>query len=359
MPRANYYGLIMAGGRGTRFWPQSRKTRSKQVLRFFGDQSLIHQTVERLRPVLPPEHIWIITNEFLRDEVVRQLPQVPRNQIIAEPAQRGTAPCIGVAAHILQSVDPNAVMGVFPADHLILKPARYLRLLRRAFRSAAEGRMTVLGIQPKWVETGYGYIEFPKNVKAGSLELIPVRSFSEKPKKAVAKEYVRAGNYFWNAGMFFWRADVYLEALRLHQSKTATVLAALPRFTDKAFSKAFKDCYALCDAESVDRGVLERAGNIVGLAADDIGWSDVGSWNSVYQLADPVKDGNVARSEAVFERSTGNFVDAGRKFVALLGIRNVVVVDTPDALLIADRNKSQDVGKIVERLEAMKRDDLL
>src|SRR5271167_2774199 len=149
---SHLYGLILAGGRGTRFWPRSRRANAKQVLKFFGDRSLIQQTVDRLRPVLPPERIWILTNDYLRAEIVRQLPQVPKNQILAEPAQRNTAPAIGLAAHILQSIDPNAVMGVFPSDHVIARPARFLQFVRPALRAAAEGRIVVLGVQARWPE---------------------------------------------------------------------------------------------------------------------------------------------------------------------------------------------------------------
>src|ERR1700681_4446650 len=165
---SHQYGLILAGGRGTRFWPRSRRAYSKQVLRFGGDRSLIQQTVDRLSPVLPPERIWILTNDHLRAEIVKQLPEVPKRQILAEPVQRNTAPAIGLAAHILQSLDPDALMGVFPADHVIAKPREYTRLLRPAFQSAAHGNIVVLGIQPRWPETGYGYVEFPEGVEAGS-----------------------------------------------------------------------------------------------------------------------------------------------------------------------------------------------
>src|SRR6266849_2119763 len=158
----HHYGLILAGGRGTRFWPRSRRNRAKQVLRFFGERSLIQQTVDRLGPVLPPDRLWILTSPQLRAEIVRQLPEVPSRQILAEPAQRNTAPAIGLAAHILQSIDAQAVMGVFPADHVIGRPRDYIRLLRPAFRAAREDKIVVLGIQPRWAETGYGYIEFPK-----------------------------------------------------------------------------------------------------------------------------------------------------------------------------------------------------
>src|SRR6202163_1166314 len=235
---SHQYGLILAGGRGTRFWPRSRRSRSKQVLKFFGDRSLIQQTVDRLRPLLPAERIWILTNDHLRDEIIKQLPEVPKKQILAEPAQRNTAPAIGLAAHILQSIDPNAVMGVFPSDHMISKPARYLRFVRAAFKAAAEGKIVVLGIQPRWPETGYGYIEFPKGVDAGSLDPLPVRNFREKPDLATAKRYVRAGNFYWNAGMFFWKTSVLLDALREFLPKTAMLLASLPPFSDRAFFSA-------------------------------------------------------------------------------------------------------------------------
>src|SRR5438552_6567735 len=181
MAKANYYGLILAGGRGTRFWPRSRRAQAKQVLRFIGERSLIQSTVDRLKPVLPAERIWILTNEHLQEEIRSQLPEVPAGQILAEPAQRNTAPAIGLMAHILNSINPEAVMGVFPADHVIGKRTQYLRLLRPAFKAAAEGKIVVLGIQPRWPETGYGYIEFPKGVEAGSLTTHPVRKFREKP----------------------------------------------------------------------------------------------------------------------------------------------------------------------------------
>src|SRR6202790_635076 len=155
-PEKSHYALILAGGRGTRFWPRSRRTRAKQVLRFGGERSLIQQTVDRLSPLIAPKRMWILTNDHLREEIVRQLPEVPRRQILAEPAQRNTAPAIGLAAHILQSIDPDAVMGVFPADHVIGRPRDFVRLLRPAFRAAAAGKMVVLGIQPRWAETGYG-----------------------------------------------------------------------------------------------------------------------------------------------------------------------------------------------------------
>ena len=160
---SHLYGLILAGGRGTRFWPRSRRSRAKQVLNFFGDRTLIQETVDRLKPLLPPDRIWILTNHHLRSEIVAQLPEVPSHQILAEPAQRNTAPAIGLAAQIISTIDPEAVMGVFPADHVIAKPRDYVRLLKPAFRAASDGKIAVIGIQPRWAETGYGYIEFAED----------------------------------------------------------------------------------------------------------------------------------------------------------------------------------------------------
>src|SRR5665213_2471449 len=217
MAKAHYYGLILAGGRGTRFWPRSRRRHAKQVLNVTGDRTLIQATVDRLTPVIPPERIWILTNDFVRDEIVRQLPEVPSSQIIAEPAQRNTAPAIALAAHILRSIDSKAVFGVFPSDHVIGLPKQYIKLLRPAFKAAERGKIAVLGIKPRWPDTAFGYIEFAKGTVASGTEMLPVTSFREKPDEKTARKFFRAGNYFWNAGMFFWKAETILEAMRRYQ----------------------------------------------------------------------------------------------------------------------------------------------
>jgi mannose-1-phosphate guanylyltransferase len=354
-----HYGLILAGGRGTRFWPRSRRRHAKQVLSIVGERSLIQSTVDRLAPLIPAERLWVLTNEHLREEIVRQLPAIPRRQILAEPAPRNTAPAIGLAAQILHSMDRNAVMGVFPSDHVIAKPRRYLQLARAAFQAAGKGKMVVLGIAPRWAETGYGYIEFPRGMRSGSLDPARVLKFREKPDARTAAKYVAAKRFYWNAGMFFWRAEVLLDALRRYLPKTATLLASLPQFSDRRFAAALGNTFPLCENISIDYAVLERAENVVGLACDDIGWNDVGSWNAVYELLPRDRAGNVARSLIVSAGSSGNYIDAGKKLVALLGANNLIVVDTPDALLIADRDRAQQVGDLVKLLEQNKREDLL
>jgi mannose-1-phosphate guanylyltransferase len=364
MATAKYYGLILAGGRGTRFWPRSRKRHAKQVLSVApaseeNPRTLIQATVERLTPLIPPERIWILTNDYVRDEIVRQLPDVPESQIIAEPAQRNTAPAIGLAAHILKSVDPDAVFGVFPSDHVIANPKRFLSLLRAAFKAAEKGKIAVLGVAPRWAETGYGYVEFPEDAERGALKTVPIRRFREKPALPQAKKFVKAGNFYWNAGMFFWKADTVLDALRRYLPKTATILSSLPGFADSKFGAQLDDAFPLCENVSIDYAVLEKADNVVGVACDEFGWNDVGSWNAVYDLLPRDENANATRSELLSSDSTGNYVDCGKKLVALLGVKDLIVVDTPDALLIADRGRAQQVGDIVKLLEKNGREELL
>src|SRR5215471_959 len=251
----HHYGLILAGGRGTRFWPRSRKRSAKQVLNVVGERSLIQSTVDRLKPLIAPERLWVLTNDHLRDIIIKQLPEVPRTQILAEPMQRNTAPAIGLAAQILQSLDPDAVMGVFPSDHVIGRIPQYRNVLKAAFSAAADRHLVVVGIQPRWPETGYGYIEFPRGCAAGNGTALAVRAFHEKPVLAKAKRYVKAGNFFWNSGMFFWRTDVLLDQLRQHLPRTATILASLPPFGSRAFASSLAQAFPLCDNISIDYAV--------------------------------------------------------------------------------------------------------
>ncbi len=332
---------------------------AKQVLPFFGKRTLIQQTVDRLKGVIPAENVWVITNELLQEAIRAQLPDVPQRQVIAEPCQRNTAPCIALAAQILTEIDPDALLGVFPADHLILREAPFRQFVKAAFRAAEAGGVVVLGIQPRWPETGYGYIEFPKNAKPGGMSAFPVASFREKPDTATAESFLKQGNFFWNAGMFFWRASTVLDLVRHHLPKTATLLAGMPSFRSRGFMVRLRAVYPLCDDISVDYALLEKAKQVFGIATDDIGWNDVGSWQAVYELAQKDENGNASRNGELFtNESRGNYVDA-QKTVALVGVNDLIVVDTPDALLIANRNKAQNVSKLVKTLEAQQREELL
>lgn len=376
------YALIMAGGRGTRFWPRSRKAHPKQVLSIAGEATLIQQTVERVSRLTSLDRIYVITSEQLRPELLRQLPGIPREQIIAEPLPRNTAPCIGLGAHLIRQRDPKAIMGIFPADHAVGKTSKFLETVRRAVRAAEQDRLVVVGIPPRWAETGYGYLEFPRRFGSENAPFLPIKSFREKPDATTAKRYVKAGNYYWNSGMFFWKAEAFLDALNLHLPHTALQLESIAPLGSKGFERDLAEYFPLCESISVDYGIMEKADNVAGIVASDFEWSDLGSWQAVYELAKKDSAGNslrdaaapkatepasgkVAGSKAKLKTTkllaidaTGNYVDTA-KTIALLGVDDLVVVDTPDALLITRRDLAHRVGEIVQVIEKQGKTELL
>jgi mannose-1-phosphate guanylyltransferase len=362
----NFYPVILAGGRGTRFWPLSRKRRAKQLLPLNSDRSMIQETVVRLLPVAPPENFWIITNSDLREPIVQQLPELHPDQILAEPIGRNTAPAIGLAAYLLERIDPGAVLGLFPSDHVIFQEDKFLDNVRQAVDIAAEGpNIVVMGIKPTRPETGYGYVE-AETATSESVQLV-VR-FTEKPDLETAKQFVAAGNYFWNSGMFIWSARTLVDALREHLPNTAPLLEQIAASYDTPkFAATFAELYPRCENISIDFAVLEPRSN-KGLGKSGIycipaafGWNDLGSWTALYEhrTANDESLPNVVAADSKFELdASGNFVHS-KKFVALVGVSNLVVVETDDALLITTREKAQDVGKIVAHLDEQKRDDLV
>jgi mannose-1-phosphate guanylyltransferase len=360
---SNFYPVILAGGRGTRFWPLSRKKRAKQLLALDGKQTMIQQTVARLLPLAPPKRFWIISNEDLRTPIAKQLPKLPRAQILAEPVGRNTAPAIGLAAFLLLRENPEAVLGLFPSDHVIADEKSYRETLKRGIEIAAAGpNIVVLGIKPNRPETGYGYIEAGAQYEGDALR---VRRFTEKPDEAKAAEFVAAGNYFWNSGMFLWSARTLADALREHLPKAAPLLEEIAAaFGTRKFASTFRRLYPKCENISVDYGLLEPrsakgelAGNIFCLPAD-FGWNDLGSWTALHEhhtAKNKPADGNLVTGAGTFVlNAEGNYVHSPGKFVAVVGVSDLVVVETPDALLITTRQRAQDVGKVVKYLDGKK-----
>jgi mannose-1-phosphate guanylyltransferase len=358
--KSSFYPVILAGGRGTRFWPLSRKKRAKQMLALDGDRSMIQQTVQRLAALATPERFWIITNTDLRQGIARQLPKLRRQQIVAEPVARNTAPAIGLAAFILLRQNPDAVIGMFPSDHVIARSREFLADVRRAVDVAAQGdNMVVMGIQPTRPETGYGYIEAGENTAGGVLR---VRRFTEKPSQERAEEFVRAGNYFWNSGMFVWGARTLARALLEHLSETAPYLQDIAAaYGTRRFQRVFRELYPKCENISVDYAVLEprsakgeHGSNLYCIPAH-FGWNDLGSWAALYEYRAEGGAGNVIQSARSFiMEAGGNYIHAPRKFVAAVGVSDLVIVETEDALLVTTRGRSQDVGKIVQYLDEKK-----
>ena len=359
----HFYPVILAGGRGTRFWPLSRKRRAKQLLALDGKQTMIQQTVARLAPLAAPGRFWVITNDDLRPAILRQLPELPAKQTIAEPAGRNTAPAIGLAAFLLLRHDPEAVLGLFPSDHVIADSAEFRATLGRGIEIAAAGEnIVVLGIRPTRPETGYGYIEAGAPDHDSSLR---VRRFTEKPDLATAKQFLDAGNYFWNSGMFLWRADTLANALREYLPNTASLLEkiAATRGT-RRFADTFRKLYPKCENISVDYAILEprsakgEAQSRIFCLPSDFGWSDLGSWTTLHEhhvaKAKPADGSLVSASGSFALNAKNNYVHAPGKFVALVGVSNLVIVETGDALLVTTLDQSQDVGKVVKHLDEKK-----
>jgi mannose-1-phosphate guanylyltransferase len=360
----HFYPVILAGGRGTRFWPLSRKRRAKQLLALDGKQTMIHQTVARLLPLAPARHFWVITNEDLQREVTRQLPRLDKRQIVAEPVGRNTAPAIGLAAFLLLQTDPGAVIGMFPSDHVIGDEKRYRQVLEKAIEIATAGEnIVVLGIPPTRAETGYGYIE--AGSRLGGSDVLRVHRFTEKPDAERAAGFLAAGNYFWNSGMFLFSAGTLANALKEHLPRTASVLEQITAaFGTRKFAATFRRLYPRCENISIDYAVLEprsakgeKSSNIFCVPAH-FSWNDLGSWAALYEhrvAKGQASDGNLVSAEGRFTLDAdGNYVHAPRKFVAAVGVKNLVVVETADALLITTRERAQDVGKVVKYLDEKK-----
>jgi mannose-1-phosphate guanylyltransferase len=368
--------VILAGGSGTRFWPRSRKARAKQVLALDGERTMIQQTVERLAPLSDSAAIWVITNSLLDDLIAEQLPEVPREHILSEPAARNTAPACALAAFLLEKTEPATVIGIFPSDHVVKNRERFAEVVRAGIALAATGdKIVVLGVPPTRAETGYGYIELGAEVK-GEIAARRVKRFTEKPHTALAEQFVASGNYAWNAGIFLWSARTLADAIREHQPVMAVLLERIAeaRRTSKAeFERVFAEVYPQCENISIDYAVLEprsakgEAKAEIYCLPGDFDWNDLGCWSALHEHAAGCPPENVSVAN-VFEGqdplcisidSTGNYVHAPGKVIALVGVSNLVVVQTEDALLITTRERSQDVGAVVAKLKSVGREDLI
>ncbi len=334
---------------------------------------MLGQTVARLRPLISAERIWSVTNAEQAAALRKQLPAAARKKVLTEPCGRNTAAAIALAAvNIRHAAKGDAVIAVSPADHYIAQPERYRQIVNVALEVArAEGRMVVLGIPPTRPETGYGYIERSERpFRADGFTVYPVRRFTEKPELAVAKEYLASGMYQWNAGMFFWRVSTFLEALREFLPKTHEGIESLAKHIGKrSYESELKKIYPKLENISVDYAILENAAaagaSVVGEARGvfvipaDIGWSDIGSWAAVYELLAQRPGENILAGPGETLDADGNFLCSPGKFVAAIGVHDLVVVETPDALLICPRDRAQDVGKIVKSLEQRRLKQLL
>jgi mannose-1-phosphate guanylyltransferase len=350
--------VIMAGGGGTRFWPWSRETRPKQVLPILSPRTMIRETVDRIQPLVPPERTLIVTSRSQARQVQREVPRIPPGNLLLEPAGRNTAPCLGLAAVHVQRTNPEAVLIVLPADHYIGAPDKFLRTLQRAAAFASrEKYLVTLGITPTGPETGYGYIQKGSVLgRVGGTEVFRVKAFREKPTRQKAEAYLRRGNFLWNSGMFIWKAGVFLEALekclpRLHRDMQELKAAMGKRREREVLEKV----YSRCPSISVDYGVMEKAPNGALIEAR-FGWSDVGSWSVLGNICSRDPQGNVrmqrgGKGKIVMIDSSGCVIRGEKNLIAVLGLKDMVVVEAGDAILVCPRDRSQDVRRVLRELK--------
>lgn len=348
------YIVILAGGSGTRFWPLSRIALPKQLISITGDRSMLQKTVERVLP-LHPKRILIVTNHVQAAETSRQMvlyDSVPID-VIAEPVGRNTAPAIGLAAALIASHDPSGVMVVLPADHFIKNETALRDTLVFAGQAAGRGSLVTLGILPSRPETGYGYIEADMTAITGQGPF-PVTRFVEKPPLDEAVRYLHEGNFFWNSGMFVWRADTILEEMAAYMPSLHAKLEPflhLDNSGDAGLKERIAALYQDIESVSIDYAVMEKSANVL-MVPVEMGWSDVGSWSALPEVIEPDNSGTVCVNAGghIAVDSSDCLIYSDGRMVATVGIHNMVIVSTPDAILVCDRERCQDVKKVVEQL---------
>jgi mannose-1-phosphate guanylyltransferase len=358
----NLYAIVMAGGAGTRFWPLSRSDTPKQLLALAGDsrEPLLAATVRRLAPLVPAARIYVATGERLAEATARALPGVPRAQILAEPVPRNTAPCVGWAVMTILRRDPDAVIAVLPSDHFIASEPGFLRAMERAVEVAADDSLVTIGIVPTRPETGYGYIEVADRLAPsarGLPEAYRVARFVEKPDRARAESFVAGKRHLWNAGMFFFRGRAMTRAIEAHMPELWRGLEEIEVAAHRGEeTEALSRVFPRLPSVSIDNGVMEKAERIA-VVPGDFGWNDVGSWESAWELAPKDAEENALPEGAVKVDARGNYVcdrtsGTSRRVYALVGVSNLVLVETDDAVLLIPRERAQEVRAVVEALKA-------
>lgn len=351
----NVYAVIMAGGVGARFWPRSREKNPKQLLSIINKGSMLQNTVARIQDLIEPSNILIVTNKNLKHPIAKQLPSIPIDNIITEPLGRNTAPCIGLAAMFIHRRDPDAVMVVLPSDHIIHDEDEFKRVLRLAIWVAYESHSLItIGIEPTRPETGYGYIQvideddgtnpyFEKGV-------FKVKTFAEKPNLATAQKFLESGDFLWNSGMFIWPVKTILNEIKKLLPDLHSELSKLePVIGSNQYETTLETVYRIIRGVSIDYGVMEKAYHVY-VIRGNFGWSDVGSWDEVYRLSGRDENGNSITGKSFLLGTKNALIYSPNKFVAVIGVGDIIVIDSDDAILVCKLGDSQDVKEVVDYL---------
>ena len=359
------YAVIMAGGVGSRFWPRSREKSPKQLLEIVNRDTMIQNTVRRVSDLIEPKHILIVTNKVQKPSVLKQLPQIPASNVIVEPFGRNTAACIGLASLFVRQNNPEAVMVVLPADHIMQNEEEFRRVLGLAIWVAYESeKLITVGIQPTRPDTGYGYIQIVDEEEDAANPyrergVHRVKTFAEKPNVATAQQFLESGDFLWNSGMFIWRADAILREIERLLPEMYQELSKIDEsIGSEKYEHVLDSAYRIMRSISIDYGVMEKA-NDVYVIKGSFGWSDVGSWDEVYRVSGKDEKGNSVTGKALLQNTTNTLVYAGDKFVATIGVDDLIVISTDDAVLVCKRESSQEVKEVVDYLRRKQMNDLL
>ena len=349
--------VIMAGGVGSRFWPKSRAKEPKQLLSLFSERSMIQNTVDRMNGLIKNENIFVVTNKIQKPKIVEQLSEIPEENIIEEPFGKNTAAAIGLASVIVESKFGDAVTVILPADHLINDKDEFQKVISDAAEYATKNdALITLGINPSRPDTGYGYIQVEENSDS---KFYNVLRFAEKPNLDTAKRFLESGDFLWNSGMFIWRTSVILNEIGKYMFDLNDNLAVIRSAvrTDN-FNEILEKAYGRIKSISIDYGIMEKS-KIVKLIKAKFDWSDVGSWDAVYHLLDKDNNNNVEKGDVYYGNAEGNYVDTNGKFTAIVGVKDLLVINTDDALLVCHRDYAQDVKLVVDYLKMNKKNELL
>lgn len=345
--------LILAGGFGTRLWPSSREHTPKHLLPLAGENSLLRETYLRIAPMIAPENVYVATAASHADLVRAQLPELPHDNIVVEPMGKGTAPCIGLAALRMKRRDPDGIMASLHADHVILDPAGFRKALRAAAQLAEKGYIATLGITPRWAETGFGYIEAGEAVQgAGAAEAHHALRFTEKPNGQTAQEFIASGRFYWNAGIFVWRVARILDEIRSLLPGLHAALSEIDRAIGTPDEQAVLErVWPTIQSVTIDVGIMEKAQRVAVIPVS-VGWNDVGSWKSVADVMQGDADGNTVVGEHLGLDTSGTLVLGRDRLIATIGLKDMVIVDTGDVVLVCPKERAQDVRTLVERLRS-------
>lgn len=361
---AHVFAVIMAGGVGSRFWPRSRERTPKQLLEIIDSGTMLEQTISRITPMVESRNTFIVTNKLHFDAVVKLVPSIPPENILVEPVGRNTAPCIGLAASWIKQIDPDGVMIVLPADHLVRDSEEFLKRLETAVKVADEtGALITIGIRPTHPETGYGYIQIAEEEQDRhpyrALDVFRVKTFAEKPNLETAQKFLQSGDFVWNSGMFVWRTSSILRELETHlpalHEQLVTVEASIGT---PEYQQTLEQAFGLIRGISIDYGVMEKTHNVF-VVKGDFGWSDVGSWDEVVRLTQLNGEGNAVKGMTILRDSHNNFIDAGAKMVAAIGVNDLIIISTDDAVLVCKKGESQNVKEIVDYIRRKQMNEYL